>query len=48
MVSAQQASEDTDGCLKKIHVHVLAEGELFLYPVLCISKLCVEWGRVQE
>ena len=48
MVSAQQASEDTDGCLKEVHVHVLAEGELFLHPVLCICKLYVEWGRVQE
>lgn len=48
MVGTQQAPKDTDGCLKKIHVHVLVEGELFLYPLLCFWKLYVEWGRVQE
>lgn len=48
MVGTQQTPEDADGCLKKIHIHILVEGKLFLYPVLSLLKLCVERGRVQE
>lgn len=32
VVGAQQAAEDPDGGLKKVHVYVLVEGELVLYP----------------
>lgn len=46
MVGAQQAPKDTDGCLKKINVHVLVEGELLFYPVLCFCKLYMEWKQV--
>lgn len=42
VISAQQAPEDTDGCLKKIHIHIFVEGKLFLHPVPCFCKLCVE------
>lgn len=28
MVSAQQATQDTDGALKQVHINVLIEGEL--------------------
>lgn len=42
MIGAEQAPKDTDGCFKKINIHIFAEGELLFYPVLCFCKLYVE------
>lgn len=41
-MSTQQAPKDTDGCLKKIHIHILVEGKLLLHPVPRLCKLCTE------
>lgn len=40
MVGAQQTTEDTNSCLKQIHIRILAEGQLLLHPGLCFPKLC--------
>lgn len=45
MEGAEQAPKDADGCLKKIHVHVLVEGELGFHPLLCFCELCAEEAR---
>lgn len=48
MIGAEQAPKDTDGCLKKINIHIFAEGELLFYPVLGFCKLYVEWKQVYK
>ncbi len=48
MVGAEQAPKDTDGCLKKIYIYILVEGEFFLYPIPCFGKLYKDWGKVHD